>query len=112
MIKTLSENELWKLQKDTFNYFQKYQNSTNGLIADSTKKDSACSIAAVGLGLAVFVAAAERGWIKRQEASSYVHKTLSFFWNAEQSENTTATGYKGFFYHFLDMETGKRATGE
>jgi hypothetical protein len=111
MIKTLSETELWKLQKDTFSYFLQYQNSRNGLIADSTRKDSACSIAAVGLGLSAYVVAAERGWIKRQEASAYVLKTLDFFWNAEQSESTTATGYKGFFYHFLDMQTGERALG-
>jgi hypothetical protein len=109
MIKTLSEDELWKLQKDTFSYFLQYQNTRNGLIADSTKKDSACSIAAVGLALSAFVVAAERGWVKRKEAASYVHKTLDFFWSAEQSQSTKATGYKGFFYHFLDMQNGKRA---
>ena len=27
----------------------------------------------------------------------------------EQSESPTASGYRGFFYHFLDMETGQRA---
>ncbi len=109
MIKTLPEEELWKLQKDTFTYFQQYQNIRNGLIADSTKKNSACSIAAVGLALSAYVVAAERGWVTQKEAVSYVHKTLDFFWNAEQSDSTTATGYKGFFYHFLDMQNGKRA---
>jgi hypothetical protein len=109
MIETLSENELWKLQQDTFNYFVRYQNQANGLIADSTKKDSACSIAAVGLALSAYVVAAERGWVTRQEACSYIHKTLDFFWNAEQSEKKNATGYQGFFYHFLDMQSGERA---
>jgi len=109
MIETLSELDLWKFQKDTFAYFVHHQNSNNGLIADSTKRDSACSIAAVGLGLSAYVVAADRGWLRRQEASSYVHKTLQFLWDAEQSESPTATGYKGFFYHFLDMQTGKRS---
>lgn len=27
----------------------------------------------------------------------------------EQSESPAATGYRGFYYHFLDMETGRRA---
>jgi hypothetical protein len=35
--------------------------------------------------------------------------TLRFFWNAPQGPQPTGvTGYKGFFYHFLDMETGLR----
>ena len=34
---------------------------------------------------------------------------MRFFWNAPQGpEPTGTTGYKGFFYHFLDMETGLR----
>jgi hypothetical protein len=28
-----------------------------------------------------------------------------------QSEAAAATGFKGFYYHFLDMETGRRAWG-
>lgn len=106
---SFSENELWKLQKNTFNYFLTSQNPENGLIADSTKKEAACSIAAVGLGLTVYVVAAERGWIDRKKAVNYVHKTLNFLLEAEQSQDPMATGYKGFFYHFLDMQTGKRA---
>ena len=31
-----------------------------------------------------------------------------FFWRSTQSEASDATGYKGFYYHFLDMRTGKR----
>src|SRR5207247_2027183 len=34
---------------------------------------------------------------------------LRFFWKSPQGEGTAATGYKGFYYHFLDMETGRRA---
>ncbi len=30
-------------------------------------------------------------------------------WDAAQSDERDATGYRGFFYHFLDMDTGRRA---
>jgi hypothetical protein len=30
-------------------------------------------------------------------------------WNSPQGPEPDATGYKGFYYHFLDMETGRRA---
>jgi hypothetical protein len=36
---------------------------------------------------------------------------LRFFWNSEQSEAPDATGYRGFYYHFLDMQNGRRAPG-
>ena len=29
--------------------------------------------------------------------------------DSEQGESADATGYKGFYYHFLDMQTGRRA---
>ncbi|CAA9893017.1 conserved hypothetical protein [Candidatus Methylobacter favarea] len=31
-----------------------------------------------------------------------------FFWESRQGKEQDATGYKGFFYHFLDMKTGRR----
>ncbi|MHB1676216.1 MAG: glucoamylase family protein [Sulfuriferula sp.] len=35
--------------------------------------------------------------------------TLRFFWESPQGKEKFATGYKGFFYHFIDMKTGRRA---
>ena len=35
--------------------------------------------------------------------------TLRFFWNSPQGPEPDATGYQGFYYHFLDMQTGRRA---
>jgi hypothetical protein len=32
----------------------------------------------------------------------------AFFGTVTQSKQPDATGYKGFYYHFLDMKTGKR----
>jgi hypothetical protein len=105
---SVTEKELYKLQKDTFRYFTSLSNPENGLVPDNTRTDSPCSIAAVGLALSCYPIAAERSFVSRKEAASRTLTTLRFFWQAEQSTAADATGYKGFFYHFLDMKTGKR----
>ncbi len=64
-------------------------------------KYAPASIAAVGFGLAALAAGAERGWIGKAEAEERVKTTLKFFSEKMESEH-------GFFYHFVDMETGKR----
>ena len=33
---------------------------------------------------------------------------LRFFRDSDQSGGPEATGHKGFYYHFLDLQTGKR----
>jgi hypothetical protein len=52
--------------------------------------------------------AVERGWMSRERAATQVRNTLRFFWTSSQSSAPDATGYKGFYYHFLDMQTGRR----
>jgi hypothetical protein len=44
----------------------------------------------------------------REEAIERTLTTLRFFWNSTQSAAADATGYKGFYYHFLNMQTGRR----
>src|SRR5688572_26124988 len=105
---SITEKELFKLQKDTFRYFTTLGNPENGLIPDNTRTNSPCSIAAVGLALSCYPVAAERSFLSRKEAARRTLITLRFLWQAEQSTAVDATGYKGFFYHFLDMKTGKR----
>ena len=107
--KVLSEDKLKKLQKDTFGYFLKETNTENGLVPDSTKENSPCSITAVGLALSCYPVAIENGLIERNEAVKRTLTTLKFFWQSPQGKDINAIGYKGFFYHFLDMKTGKRA---
>jgi hypothetical protein len=53
--------------------------------------------------------AIEHGFITRDAAIQRVLTTLRFFWNSRQGPEPDATGYHGFYYHFLDMRTGKRA---
>ena len=105
----LSDHALDKLQRDTFDYFLKHANPTNGLVADTTHPGSDSSIAAVGLGLACYPIGAERGFTTRADAANRTLMTLRFFHNAPHGEEPDATGYRGFYYHFLDMRTGRRA---
>jgi hypothetical protein len=105
----MRNKDLDKLQRDTFGYFLHETNPENGLVPDNTRKGAHCSIAAVGLGLAAYTVGAYRGFVKRTEAIERVLTTLRFFWNSRQGEESDATGFKGFYYHFLDMEKGQRA---
>jgi hypothetical protein len=96
------------LRREIVSYYRDQANSTTGLIADRTQPGSPSSIAAVGMGLSVFIVAVERGLMPRTEAIDRILKILRFFHNSAQGPEPEATGYKGFYYHFLDMQTGKR----
>ena len=97
------------LQRDTFHFFWDTTNPENGLIPDRAPTPAFASIAAVGFGLTSYLVGVERGYITREQAAERTVKTLRFFAQAPQSNKTTGvTGYKGFFYHFLDMKTGER----
>ncbi|MEO8879102.1 MAG: glucoamylase family protein [Gemmatimonadaceae bacterium] len=97
------------LQRDTFNYFVHEANPVNGLIIDKTQPGSPASIAAVGLALSSYPVGVERGFMTRTDAIRRTLATLRFFQTSVQSTDAEATGYKGFYYHFLDMGSGKRA---
>src|SRR5436190_7934304 len=107
--KPISRAAIEKLQRDTFGYFKKETNPKNGLVPDSTRRGSHCSIAAVGLALAAYPIAVERNFVLREEAVERVLTTLRFFWRSPQGTAPDATGYKGFYYHFLHMDSGRRA---
>jgi hypothetical protein len=98
-----------RLQRDAFRFFLVESNPANGLVPDSTRPGSTSSIAAVGFALAAYAVGADRGFMTRPEATSRVLATLRFFWESRQGVEKDATGYKGFYYHFLDMRTGRRA---
>jgi hypothetical protein len=104
-----SGDELQSLQRETFNYFLKEANPSNGLILDKTAANWPASIAATGLALACYPVAVERGFMARDAAVARTLATLRFFWNSPQGPEPDATGYRGFYYHFLDMQTGRRA---
>ena len=98
-----------KLQEATFQYFWKEANPDNGLVPDSTRKGAPSSIAGVGLALGSYPVAAERGYISRAQAARRSAATLRFFAKSPHGPEPDATGHRGFYYHFLDMHTGRRA---
>jgi hypothetical protein len=108
IIKLTVDAELEKLQYDSFKYFLHETNPYNGLVIDKTAANWPCSIAATGLALACYPVAIERGFISRAAAVERVLTTLRFFWSSPQGPEPDATGYKGFYYHFIDMQTGRR----
>jgi hypothetical protein len=103
------EAELDTLQRETFDYFINEANPANGLIVDKTEPDWPASIAATGLALASYPVGVERGFWTRRSAVKRTLATLRFFLSSPQGSEADATGHNGFYYHFLDMQTGRRA---
>ena len=105
---SLSDEELERLERDTFKYFASEVNLDNGLVPDNTIKGAPASIAVVGFALTAYPIAVERKYLTRSEAIKRTLTTLRFFHDAPHGPERDATGYKGFYYHFLDMKTGRR----
>ncbi|HWG35679.1 MAG TPA: glucoamylase family protein, partial [Gemmatimonadaceae bacterium] len=97
-----------QLQRAAFGYFLRTVNPTNGLIADTSRENSPCSIAVVGFALSAYPVAVERRWMARSDAVERTLAVLRFFRDSDQSGSSEATGYNGFYYHFLSMHTGAR----
>ena len=99
------------LEKRTFDFFWETSRADNGLVPDRWPAKSFSSIAAVGFGLTAYGIGAERGWITRDQAIARTLATLRFFANAPQGPQAEgASGYRGFYYHFLDMDSGARSS--
>ena len=97
------------VQHRTFGYFWELSNPVNGLTPDRAPTRSFSSVAAVGFALTAYPIGVERGYISRTDAKQRTLTTLRFMYQAPQGPGATGvTGYKGFFYHFLDMDTGLR----
>lgn len=107
---TLShEAMLDTLQHSAFDYFWNEANPANGLIKDRSTSGSPCSIASTGFGLSAICIGVNHGWVTRALAAQRVLTTLNTFWTGPQSSVGDGTiGYKGLFYHFLDMNTATR----
>ena len=97
------------MQRHAFEYFLRETNLANGLVADKSQPGSPASIAAVGFALAAYPVGVERGWMTRTDALARTLALLRFFRASTQGAAPDATGHKGFYYHFLDMNTGRRA---
>lgn len=107
---SFGDADLEALERDTFRYFWRETNPANGLIPDNTSADDLpASIAGVGLALSSYPVGVERSFVTRAQAVERALTTLRFFWHAPHGPMPDATGHRGFFYHFLDRTTGRRA---
>ncbi|MFA5833628.1 MAG: glucoamylase family protein [Bacteroidota bacterium] len=97
------------VQQTSFDYFWYEANPSNGLIKDRSSKDSPASIAAVGFGLTAIGIGVDHGYITRAEGRDRTLTTIKTFWNGPQGTTPIGMiGYKGWFYHFLDMNSATR----
>src|SRR5271169_3789543 len=96
-------NEAWTLlQFSTVLYYLHETNPDNLLVRDKTDPKAPVSIAAVGMALATIPVIVERGVVIREFAAKHTLKQLRFLLQCPQGPEPEASGYNGFFYHFLD----------
>lgn len=102
------ERMLDSIQQKTFQFFLHEHHPEWGIVKDRAASWAPSSIAATGFGIPSFAVGVERNWISREEAARITLSSLQFYKNSEQSADTAAAGYKGFYYHFHKMDTGTR----
>jgi hypothetical protein len=93
--------------KGSFDFFWEQANTDvnspgYGLIRDRYPgAQSIASIASVGFGLTAYIIGVEKGYISRQEGYDRANGTMDTLLKMDREH--------GFFYHFVSMDTGKRA---
>lgn len=108
IIKKRGRAILAKELKKSYNFFLREVNNNKnsngyGLVRDKTIRDKEiASVASVGYGFAALIIGIEHKWIKYKDAYERANGTLDTFINYVDGKN-------GFYYHFVNMETGKRA---
>lgn len=95
-----AEATVARFEETAFRYFEREAHPLTGLVDDSTSSGANASIAGSGMALACYAVAAERGYLTRDEAARRTLFALRFL---------EGTEVNGFFYHFLNSETGERA---
>jgi hypothetical protein len=97
------------LQERTFRFFWETTDAERGLALDRWPTRTFSSVAAIGFALTAYPIGVEHGWAPRDEAAKRTRNSLRFLWNAPQDTTASgSSGTRGFFYHFLDLETGTR----
>ena len=103
-----TDDELLELlQYKTFLFFWNEANPETGLVKDRASNSvddeyTMASVASVGFALPAYVIGARHGWITEKQAYERVLNTLNFFKDKMFSK-------MGFYYHFVDMNTGERS---
>jgi hypothetical protein len=97
------------LQSRTLLFFLDATDPATGLTPDRFPSASPASIGAMGFALTAYPVAVERRMMVREEAARRVLRTLRFLFALPQGSGAKgASGYRGFFYHFLDRKSGLR----
>ncbi len=93
--------------RGAFNFFWEQANADPaspgyGLIRDRYPgSPGIASMASVGYGLTAYIIGVEKGYITFDEAYERANGTMDTLLNMDRTE--------GFYYHFVDMQTGERA---
>ncbi len=107
-LSTEDEEFLDKVQRKAFDYFWDGFDPVTGLIGDKAR-GRRTSIANSGFGLSAYCIGVERGWVTRQEVYDRVLITLnSYFKDPDDENDLCVEGKYGLFYHFINVDTGRR----
>jgi len=99
------------ISRRSFHYFWEQASPRTGLVFDRAvtigkteddRQNPVASVAATGFGLAAVCIAQDHRWIGREAARERVVTTLRFLAHESPQEH-------GWFYHFLDADSGVRA---
>ncbi|MEC3905719.1 glucoamylase family protein [Tamlana sp. 2201CG12-4] len=97
------------VQHKAFDFFWEGFDENTGLIYDGHSKNRRTSVATSGFGLSAFIVGVERGWITKDEAYKRILLTLnSYYKDPNNPDDFCVEGKYGFFYHFFNIDTGKR----
>jgi hypothetical protein len=101
-----SDRLLDEIERRACAYFWEQADPQTGLVLDraglhTSYAPAASSIAATGFGLSAMCIADQRGFLDRPSAQRRVARTLRFL-------TDTAAHEHGFFYHFLNSQSGER----
>ena len=94
------------LEYANFRFFWEQSNSLTGLTKDRTDvrngdRNTLASIAATGFGLTALCIAERRGFLSHEQARDRVLATLRSVWSWQPN-------HRGFFFHWLNIDTGER----
>src|SRR5258708_28425291 len=96
-------DDVLELQRLAFRYFLDHTNAKNGLVADNTRADSPCSIAATGLGLSCHPGSANKCSPKRAAAAGAGLTSPRCFHHRPPTPEPDVTRDNGFYYHVLHI---------
>lgn len=98
-----------ELKKRTFHYFWDLADKNNYQIPDRYPTLTFSSIAATGFGLSSYISGIESGFVARDQGAKRVLLTLQSLWRLPQGDaKSGVSGFKGFYYHFLNLNDATR----